>query len=358
MVSIPGHRLLIRWSFGHRLVALLVATLILGAAGSNVHALTIVNFIPVGNYPSWVAIDSSNNRLYVTNYEGSSVSVVDPTTNQVVATIPVGNNPRTIAIDPNLSRGYVTNAGSGTLSVIDLGTNTFIKDISFPEVSTPVPWHATVNPALEKVYVTLNQPGGQPGDVAVIDETTDEIVDDLPTGNAPLDVVVNPQNNRLYVGVGNPTSVYVFDGNTDAQLAIILTGDLNALPDRMALNSTTNRLYVSIQLSNNHISVIDTSANKLIANVSVPGVPDGISVDSNSNLVYIGDLTQPYWLWVMNGQTNAITACLIPGPQPLAVTADPAASVVYTANAGNNSVSVINNSLPSTCQTYIPLFSN
>ena len=58
------------------------------------------------------------------------MSVIDTTTNQVVATIPVGDNPRAVAVTPDSTRAYVANAGSqaglDTVSVIDTNTNTAI----------------------------------------------------------------------------------------------------------------------------------------------------------------------------------------------------------------------------------------
>ncbi len=356
MVSFPARRFLRCAPFSRFVVAFFVAIVGLETSGPDVSALTLMNTIPAGPYPSWIAINPSNNLLYVTDYDGSQVSIVDPTKQQIVGTIPVGARPRSIAINPNTNRAYVTNTASGTVSVIDLGSNSVIDTISFPAFSSPVPWHATVSLAMNRIYVTIDQTGG---DVEVIDGGTDQIVDTLQTGNVPFDVVVNALNNQLYVGVGSPAAaVDVFDGSTDLQIATIVTGQTGEVTDRMALNPQTNRLYASIQLQNNgHISVIDTTTNQVITNIPVSGLPDGIAVDPCTNLVYIGDLTQPFWLWVLNGQTNAVAPGLVPGTQPLAVTVDGAASIVYTANTADNDLSVINTG-PATCQIYLPLIQN
>src|SRR6266851_4582487 len=70
---------------------------------------------------------------YVTNASGT-VSVIDTTTNTVVATIPVGLFPSGVAITPDGTRAYVinqfvTNQGDNTVSVIDTMTNTIVATI-------------------------------------------------------------------------------------------------------------------------------------------------------------------------------------------------------------------------------------
>src|SRR6476646_2353172 len=69
-------------------------------------------------------------NAYVTNFNGTSVSVIDTGTNTAApSTIPVGNAPAGLAITPDGSRAYVTNrfAGPpGTVSVIDTSTNTVV----------------------------------------------------------------------------------------------------------------------------------------------------------------------------------------------------------------------------------------
>src|SRR3954451_4669261 len=63
-------------------------------------------------------------RAYVTNGGGNSVSVIDMTTNTVVATIPVGVSPRSAVVSRDGRHVYVSNftvccsVGPGTVSVI------------------------------------------------------------------------------------------------------------------------------------------------------------------------------------------------------------------------------------------------
>ncbi len=58
-----------------------------------------------------------------------TVSVINTTTNTVIATIPVGVGPELVAITPDGTRAYVPNIKSDTVSVINTATNTVIATV-------------------------------------------------------------------------------------------------------------------------------------------------------------------------------------------------------------------------------------
>ena len=74
----------------------------------------------VGSQPVFVAYDPNCRDMYVTNQGGTTVSVIDTTTNQVIDRITVGNNPRGIAYDIVHERMYVANLNDSTVSAINL----------------------------------------------------------------------------------------------------------------------------------------------------------------------------------------------------------------------------------------------
>ena len=91
-------------------------------------ALTAIAGSPfaAGSRPVSVAVDPSGKfavtrparGVYITNAGSKSVSVINPSTNTVVATVTVGRNPVHAAVTPNGASAYITNAGANTVSVI------------------------------------------------------------------------------------------------------------------------------------------------------------------------------------------------------------------------------------------------
>jgi YVTN family beta-propeller protein len=77
--------------------------------------------------PFGIAFNPNNGDMYVANQGSSSnnVSVINSTTNTVVATIPVGSGPHGIAFNPNNGDMYVANHLSNNVSVIAPLTATF-----------------------------------------------------------------------------------------------------------------------------------------------------------------------------------------------------------------------------------------
>ena len=253
-----------------------------------------------------------------------------------------------MALNTNTNLGYVTNSHSDSVSIVNLNTNQVISTV--PVTS---PWHVALNPTTNRLYVTMTSGGG--ADVFDTSTTIPTLVDFLPTGKSPADVQVDETTNRVYVDCSTPTAVYVFDGNNDRRLAVIPVGDTAAFPDRMALNSQTNRLYVSVQLSHNHEAVIDTTTNSVVATIPFPDAPDGVAVDLPTNQIYVGELNPPHNLWQIDGNTNQIVSSIVPGNTPLGVSINSQTRRVYTANAYDNTVSVID--IPS-FWAYLPMVPN
>jgi len=53
----------------------------------------IISGVHVEGWPFSIAVNSAGTKIYVTNFDSNSVSVIDTTTNQIIATVPVGINP-------------------------------------------------------------------------------------------------------------------------------------------------------------------------------------------------------------------------------------------------------------------------
>ncbi len=98
----------------------------------NDPAQAVVGDAPAGQTPVLLAIAPDGKRLYVTN-SGGNLSVLDltsdPTHPQLVATVPVGRSPHGVAVSPDGRYVMVANIESGNLSVVDTSTDTVVATI-------------------------------------------------------------------------------------------------------------------------------------------------------------------------------------------------------------------------------------
>ncbi len=91
---------------------------------------TVVAMVPVGRFPSWVAITPDGKHAYVANQGSTTVSVIETAGNTVVATVPVGLAPYGIAFTPDGKHVYVANISSNNVSVIDTASNTVVATLA------------------------------------------------------------------------------------------------------------------------------------------------------------------------------------------------------------------------------------
>ncbi|MDQ1540211.1 MAG: hypothetical protein QOH29_937, partial [Actinomycetota bacterium] len=121
-----GRRVARRGAIG---VALATAAIGLGPAGgaaASTVTYAVVGTIPVGAGPYAVDIDPNSHSVYVANFSGNSVSVIDSVSDAVKATVAVGTGPRAVAVDSGAHRAYIANYASNTISAIDTTTNTVV----------------------------------------------------------------------------------------------------------------------------------------------------------------------------------------------------------------------------------------
>lgn len=126
--------------------------------------------IEVGGAPSSATLDVNRHRVYVTDWSGGSVSVVDTDTYEVLQTIALGASsfPTVGAMDPSGTHLYVAHNGLGNISIIDTATS--VVDVGPSEMSD------------ESFGITLTSDGTQAyvsselGTVTVIDTATRKIV--------------------------------------------------------------------------------------------------------------------------------------------------------------------------------------
>lgn len=78
--------------------------------------------LPLGIGPDAVAVSPDGSRLYTSNPNADSVSVIDTTTNTVTGTVGVGNGPKSVTVSPDGARAYTAytaDAGGDSVSVIE-----------------------------------------------------------------------------------------------------------------------------------------------------------------------------------------------------------------------------------------------
>lgn len=180
-----------------------------GGAGGVISAIDLSGRSPprsaaCGGRP-YDVVQARNGLLYVSDWAGRRLLVVDPESLQTISRIPVSEHPNQIVRHPTDNRLFTACASSNSVAVIDTAAGTVQETIftalfpQAPEGSTPAA--LAIAPNGKTLYVA----NADNNCVAVIDVSKprqSQVQGFIPTGWYPTAVAVTPDGEQLLVGVG------------------------------------------------------------------------------------------------------------------------------------------------------------
>lgn len=292
--------------------------------------------------PIAMTYDEANHAVYVADPLLDTVSVINSTTESIIARLPVGIEPVALLYDPANTFVYVANNGSGTISVLSSLPN---PDNVATVVDGPHPHFEAFDPANNFVYVTNLGPNGM---VSVISSTSSPtLVTQINVGIGSASIAFDPANQMMYVD--NPASSSVSAINSTN--AVVATLGVGAGPTALAFDSANNRMYVTEVGPNN---VTGISASNTIASVTHVGTtPVAMAFDPINSCMYVGNAGSGTESIVDCPGTPGLAATVVDGPHPHKDLFVGANNDVYVGNDNSTIVSVLNSATPPSLVTSI-----
>ncbi|PPQ33533.1 hypothetical protein CCR94_01385 [Rhodoblastus sphagnicola] len=173
----------------------------------------VVAEVLAGAGPLGLALDPAGERIFVADWYGDQVHVFDAKTLKQTGAITVGQSPAGMASDPQGKFLYVANRESDSVCVVDLAT---LKTVATLAVGK-APFGVTYDANGPRVLVA----NVQSGDVSVIDPTARRETRRLKARSFPYSVAVTRDGGKIFVTNQHDDSVTVFDGATYAELKTI-----------------------------------------------------------------------------------------------------------------------------------------
>ena len=127
--------------------------------------------------------------------------------------------------------------------------------------------------------------------------------------------------------------------------ALSLVGSGYGTPTALAIDQTSGLMYVANH-SLDMVSVVDPTANTVVATVPVGAMPNAIAISSagpSAGNVYVANEASNT-VSVIDHTTNTVIATVLVGGQPVAIAVSstgPEAGDIYVANSATNTVSII-----------------
>jgi PQQ-dependent catabolism-associated beta-propeller protein len=241
-----------------------------GIAEVDTHTSQVLRVLKAGSDPEQFDLSRDGRRLFVSNEDSATVTVVDIPTASVVTRIAVGHEPEGVRVSPDGAWVLVTSETDNSVSVIDTHLLQLVRSI-------PVghrPRDLAFTPDGRTAYVT----GEFDASVYRVGLPTGEHVEkllQLRKEARPMSVLLHVPQHRLYVGTGRGGTVAVIA--LTPQPKLIEEVPVGARPWGMALTADGRELYTANGPSND-VTIVDTSTLKVSKKIPVGRSPWGVVI--------------------------------------------------------------------------------
>jgi YVTN family beta-propeller protein len=312
---------------------------------------TVIALIALALPPACKRAPHSTTRVYVSNEDGGSISVIDGQTEAVVATIPVGKRPRGMRLSPDGRFLYVALSGSAKggpgvdesklpppdrladgIGVIDLGTQKLVRVL--PSGADPEAFDVTAD---GKTLYVSNEDTGQ---TSVVDVASGAIRKTIDVGREPEGVAVRPDGRFVYVTSESSSEVDVIDTARDEVAARIPT---QARPRAVVFSRDGKRAYVTTEAGAT-VHVVNAGSHELLSDIHVPqkgARPMGIALSPDETHAYVtngrgGSISV---VNVAAGTVERAIEGVAPRPWGIGVTRD--GRTLYVAGGSSNELVIV-----------------
>lgn len=267
-----------------------------------------IETIAIGKRPRGMKLSPDGSRLFVAvsglpkcppsvpdeecaklerDLKADGIAIVDTGTLKVVQVLHAGSDPEQFALSSDGRKLFVANEDTATMSVVDVASGGVIGSVAVGRE----PEGVGITPDGRWVLITNESDNS----VSVIDAGTLKIVKSVEVGKRPRDVAFTPDGATAYVSGEFDSSVYRIAVPQGAPVARVLQLRKEARPMAIVLDSKRSRLYVSTGRGGT-VAVIDSASDKLLAEVKVGTRPWGIALSHDGR-----------WLYSANGPSDDVS---------------------------------------------------
>ena len=287
----------------------------------------VLKYIPVGRRPGAIASDPARRRVYVSNEEDKTLSlIVDDT---VTRTMGIGDPVRALLLMND--RLFAGLDNKGTVLVLDPVSLQTIASITIPKALGIL--SLAGDPAHRRLYANLYQR------IAILDPIDWKFVSAFDAKENYLTLLANPTNETVltnwYEGTTSQSSLIAFDASGTERGRVPIGRD----PRQAVMSADGSRVYVANAYSHN-VSVIDPRGMASVATIPVASQPNGLLLDENAHRLYVTNYASDC-LNVIDTRANDVVATLPLAMLPTALAADESTGRVYVANASTGTVFVL-----------------
>jgi YVTN family beta-propeller protein len=289
--------------------------------------------------------------VYVSNEASNELSIIDPRSDEVVATIAVGRRPRGVRVGSDGRHVFIALSGSPRcpptlpdeecerlevdktedgIAIVDVAARRVIRVL--PGGSDPEQFDLSRDE--RRLFVS-----NEDADAAtIVDISTGRVLRTVPVGREPEGVKTSPDGTVFLVTSESDHDVTAVDAETGAIVARVEAG---LRPRDVVFSRDGARAYVSAELER-HVAVIDTESWFVLETIplSATALPMGLAVSSDARWLYVAN-GRDRTVVKVNLDSRAVVASTEVGTRPWGLALSPDETLIYTANGPSNDVTVV-----------------
>ena len=221
-----------------------------------------------------MAADVAGQRLFLAAEDNSTVEVIDLKAGKHLKSLSDFNEPKWVVFRPEQNRLYVSNS-DGSVRVLDSTTFAPVKRFNFREKSN----NLRFDPATKELFVGVGKTFGA---IAVIDTGSDTIGDEIKLADFPKQFEV--EADRIFVNVPKANHVAVLDRKTRQVVATwpVVEAKENV---PMGFDRAQHRLFIGCEPGT--LVVLDTQTGKSVASIPIAADTDGVHYDAARHRIYV-----------------------------------------------------------------------
>jgi YVTN family beta-propeller protein len=280
------------------------------------------------------ALPVSAGTLYVTNTKSDSISVIDTTTFEVVATIPLGRGkPNRVVFHPDGRTAWVVYDKSHDLGVVDAESRKLLRRVKVGGN----PYNLNFTPDGRHLLVLDWASDTSTDEVIFYDLQAQKIDGRVEVSTWPAHSVFSRDGRVLYVSGETAGDLTVID----VARREIVARHVHGGGDAMGLAATADGKYVYAAAGENKtVLKIDTATNKPVATIALPGVVHEATLTLDGRFLYT-TLRKANRIVVVDTATDRIVATIPQKGYPDLVTMEPTGRHALVTNRWADLVSVI-----------------
>lgn len=295
--------------------------------------------------------------LVVSNEDSGELSIINASSDSLIATFDVGRRPRGIKTSRDGRCIFVALSGSPKCppAVSRAACARKVKDPSkdgiarvdwrskkvtqvYPGGSDPEQFDI-IGPATGCGDTRLFIANEDVGQLSVVDTDQGKVIAEIKTGDEPEGVRVSPDGSVVVVASEEDDLLTFIDPQTYDVVANIAVG---RRPRDLIFSSSGHRLYVSAEVGG-QIDVIDIKKRAWLERIELPAGsrPMGLALSPDGGTLYVATGRGRKLLAIDLARRRVIRSVDV-GPRPWGIALSRDARRIYTANGPSNDVSVVN----------------